>query len=106
MEDSAHRPAHRELCHAARRRCIGPDLQGIAGLLYEIWMLFEIYGLLEGGVQNTVVRNALIASFCIHARALIEFFNDKKGRSVGVRRQHVCAVFRRSDLGHSGDEVE
>jgi hypothetical protein len=48
-------------------------------LLYEIWMLLETHKRLESPVSDVVIGNALIESFCIHARALIDFFNDRKG---------------------------
>jgi len=53
-------------------------------LLYEVWMLFETRARFVAGVDDTVVRNALIESFCIHARGLIDFFNDKKGAAVSA----------------------
>jgi hypothetical protein len=42
-------------------------------------MLFETRTRLIAGVNDVVLRNALIESFCIHARSLIDFFNDRKG---------------------------
>lgn len=50
-------------------------------LPYEIDMLFATHHLLSVGVEDPVVRNALIESFCIHARALINFFEGKGGAS-------------------------
>jgi hypothetical protein len=48
--------------------------------LYEVWMLVETRQRLGWAIlDDIVVRNALIESFCIHARALNDFFNDKKG---------------------------
>src|SRR5262245_7531592 len=46
---------------------------------YEVWMLIETRSRLLGSVSDVVVRNALIESFCIHARQLIDFFNGKGG---------------------------
>jgi hypothetical protein len=45
-------------------------------------MLGETYKLLDlptVAIANEVIRNALIESFCTHARALIEFFNKRRG---------------------------
>jgi hypothetical protein len=47
---------------------------------YELDMLFETSNRLNYcDIDDDVVRNALIESFCIHARQLIDFFNDEKG---------------------------
>ena len=46
-------------------------------LYYEIWMLGETYTrlhLANEPITDRVVANALVESFCIHVRALIEFF--------------------------------
>ncbi len=50
---------------------------------YEIDMLQHTYAYLGNGkyTNDTVIKNALIESFCIHARALMEFFEGKKERS-------------------------
>jgi hypothetical protein len=45
---------------------------------YELSMLMETHARI-GGHEDTVIENALIESFCIHARALMEFFSDSKG---------------------------
>ena len=42
-------------------------------------MLLETRNCLSRGVIEKLVRNALIESFCLHARALVDFFNGKKG---------------------------
>lgn len=49
-------------------------------LPYEIWMLQETHQRLKGAVSDQVVTNALIESFCIHARQLLDFFENKQGR--------------------------
>ncbi len=49
-------------------------------LPYELWMLRQTYEKLRSPLANKVLRNALIESFCIHARLLLEFFGNKKGR--------------------------
>jgi hypothetical protein len=52
--------------------------------VYEIKMLVETYQRCWGEVSNDadderkIINNALIESFCIHARNLIEFFQDNK----------------------------
>jgi len=48
-------------------------------LHYEIGMLGATYTALSTGFFGTLINNALIESFCIHARALIEFFENKQG---------------------------
>jgi hypothetical protein len=50
--------------------------------VYEVWMLIETRERLLGEAytvlrDDVVVRNALIESFCVHARNLIRFFTDK-----------------------------
>ena len=52
-------------------------------LPYEINMLKGTYAAtarVPGWIGNQVVENALIESFCIHARALFEFFSKEGGR--------------------------
>lgn len=49
---------------------------------YEIWMLGETYKLLDlraVPLSDVVIGNALIESFCTHARLLIEFFDKSRG---------------------------
>ncbi|NVD26377.1 hypothetical protein HUO14_00500 [Parasphingorhabdus flavimaris] len=49
-------------------------------LPYEFWMLRQTYEKLRSPPADMVLRNALIESFCIHARLLLEFFENKQGR--------------------------
>jgi hypothetical protein len=49
-------------------------------LPYEFEMLQGTYLALEKGGHDTIIANALIESFCIHARQLVEFFNNQQGR--------------------------
>lgn len=49
-------------------------------LPYEIWMLRETHARLQSPPTDCVVRNALIEAFCIHARQLLEFFDNKQGK--------------------------
>lgn len=46
---------------------------------YEFNMVIATYGKLTAGEPDTVLRNALIEAFCLHARCLIDFFNGRKG---------------------------
>ena len=47
-------------------------------LFYEIWMLLHTDKALRAP-PSTVTQNALIESFCIHARQLLDFFENKQG---------------------------
>ena len=46
---------------------------------YELDMLFATFEQLQTPVPNVVVGNALFESFCMHARALIDFFDNTQG---------------------------
>ncbi len=64
-------------------------------LNYEIWMLNETYKLLDlptTEISNPVVGNALIESFCCHARILIEFFDKERGAD-----HYTTVPYKRSD---------
>lgn len=47
-------------------------------LFYEIWMLLHTDEALRTP-HSTVTQNALIESFCIHARQLLDFFENRQG---------------------------
>lgn len=47
-------------------------------LIYEIWMLLHTDEALKAPL-STVTQNALIESFCIHARQLLDFFENRQG---------------------------
>ena len=49
-------------------------------LPYELWMLRQTYEKLGSPPAHKVLSNALIESFCIHARLLLEFFENKQGK--------------------------
>lgn len=49
-------------------------------LPYELWMLEETFTRLNQSKTDVVLTNALIEAFCIHARQLLEFFENKQGR--------------------------
>jgi hypothetical protein len=42
-------------------------------------MMRETHGLLRGEAHLNPIRNALIESFCVHARNLVEFFKNDDG---------------------------
>ena len=73
-----------------RQSLHGPDERFDYHLKYELWMLAETFSRLKNldpGAPSIepVLANALIESFCIHARSLIEFFyksdtSDKRAR--------------------------
>ena len=46
---------------------------------YELDMLFGTFHQLASPVANAVVGNALIESFCLHARQLLDFFGNAQG---------------------------
>src|SRR5687768_17562420 len=47
---------------------------------YEIWMMRKTHDtIIAGALTNKVALNAFIESFAIHERALIDFFNGRKG---------------------------
>lgn len=48
-------------------------------LRYELDMLFGTYERLEVPSSDLVCGNALIESFCLHARQLLDFFNNEQG---------------------------
>jgi hypothetical protein len=60
--------------HATKEAILGEHLP------YELWMLRETYVKLNSPPADVVLRNALIESFCIHARQLLEFFDNKQGK--------------------------
>jgi hypothetical protein len=58
---------------------------------YELDMLFATFELLRLPASNVVVGNALIESFCMHARALIDFFDNTQGLEA---REFTDAAYR------------
>lgn len=46
---------------------------------YEIDMLSGTYQRLKKPIEDHVVGNSLIESFCLHARSLLDFFNNEQG---------------------------
>ena len=55
-----------------------PDLRDLfeRHVLYEILMLIGTRECIHAGEADTIKHNALIESFCIHARLLIDFFEN------------------------------
>lgn len=53
-------------------------------LTYEVWMLERTYELLAGVIDDATTKNAVLESFLIHARALTDFFQNKKTRSTDI----------------------
>ncbi len=49
-------------------------------LPYELWMLRATYEKLRSPPADEVLCNALIESFCLHARQLLEFFENRQGK--------------------------
>jgi hypothetical protein len=60
-------------------------------LHYEVAMLFATYNKLADGVEDGKIANALIESFCIHARALNDFLLS---RSYGVHADRVTTGYK------------
>jgi hypothetical protein len=58
-------------------------------LNYEVWMLGETYTRLLVQVPDKVIANALVESFCIHARILIEFFSKARGANTYTTKKYV-----------------
>lgn len=69
-------------------------------LPYEFEMLQGTYLALENGGHDTFIANALIESFCIHARQLIEFFSNQQGRRA---KEFTGGTYAAAHLGSLGD---
>ena len=63
---------------------------------YELDMLFATFEQLRTPVPNVVVGNALIESFCMHARALIDFFDNTQGLQAREFTDTAYRPFRRT----------
>ncbi|MBW1996727.1 MAG: hypothetical protein JRJ29_02045 [Deltaproteobacteria bacterium] len=58
----------------ARKKRTDDELRAASDhLWYEIWMLNSCTQLLASGINDRVIKNALIESFAIHARQLLHF---------------------------------
>lgn len=67
---------------------------------YELWMLRELHDRMADPQVfygfDFVMRNACIEAFCVHARALIDFYAPQplgKGRSTDVTADLFCPAF-------------
>jgi len=67
----------REATQVNDRRDINKLRGQMQHLFYEAWMLDETRKRLLAGVNDEVLRNAMIESFCAHAHNLNEFFGEE-----------------------------
>ena len=74
-------------------------------LPYEIDMLRSTYLTLYQGGVDWAIRNALIESFCIHARNLLEFFSKKADSGAAVEDQDLVTVGANFNAGSVPTEV-
>lgn len=74
-------------------------------LPYEFEMLQGTHATLAKSEHNTIISNALIESFCIHARLLIEFFTNKQGRKANEFTGGTYAATHVGSLGHVGTKL-
>lgn len=72
-------------------------------LAYEFEMLQGTYSMLANDLDDKIITNALIESFCIHARQLIEFFNNKQGRKA---EEFTGGTYAAKHVGSLGDVVK
>lgn len=63
--------------------------KGMDFFAYEVWMMRETAGRLARGEADTVIRNALLESFLIHARALVGFFDRRVKDDDIIARDYV-----------------
>lgn len=72
-------------------------------LPYEFEMLQGTYSMLAKGGHDTIIANALIESFCIHARQLIEFFNNKQGCKA---KEFTGGTYTATHVGSFGNDAD
>jgi hypothetical protein len=63
-------------------------------VVYEVNMLRHTFGFLHLPAWSPALLNAIIESFCVHARNLIDFFDEKSatpGQSNFVGAKHFCS---------------
>ena len=70
-------------------------------VVYEFWMLIETRNALATGVEDRVIRNALIESFCVHARGLVGFFLDRDGAKASEFTDANYAPFKNGRIAQS-----
>lgn len=64
-------------------------------LVYEVSMLRHTFNFLLVNAWSTELRNAIIESFCVHARNIVDFFDEKssspgQAKSDYVGAKHFC----------------
>ena len=62
---------------------------------YELDMLNGTYEVLVNGIDNPIVRNAMIESFCIHCRNLIKFLKNKDDN---LKVKELAPEFRHTEV--------
>jgi hypothetical protein len=67
-------------------------------LTYEIEMLFATQQRLQQGESDRIVRNALIESFCVHARNLIDFLRGKRSGVTAKAVTHDYKPFVKGEI--------
>lgn len=60
-------------------------------LVYEVDMLRHTYNFLGKPIPSRELANAIIESFCVHARNLIDFFSEPSDALSGPLKGHVAA---------------
>ena len=70
-------------------------------LLYEVLMLMGTRECIYAGEAETIKHNALVESFCIHARLLIDFFEGHKPASAETFAEPTYVAFKEGPLAHS-----
>ncbi|WP_292631546.1 MULTISPECIES: hypothetical protein [unclassified Novosphingobium] len=81
------------------RKAANKDILG-HHLPYEFHMLQGTHAMLANREHDTIIANALIESFCIHARLLIEFFENKQGCKAKDFTDGTYAAAHLELLGH------
>jgi hypothetical protein len=60
-------------------------------LHYELWMLKSVANILTGDRTDVVINNALLESFSIHARVLLDFLYDDVPRNDDMNAIDYCS---------------
>lgn len=68
---------------------------------YELNMLFGTFEHLQNPAPNIVVANALMESFCMHARALLDFFDNTQGLQAREFAETTYSPLPKGQLGIS-----
>lgn len=85
-----------------------PDLEELLHihLRYELDMLFGTFEQLRTPVPNAIVGNALIESFCLHARALLDFFDNTQALHAREFTHAAYSPLLKGELGISDTLAE